>query len=86
MTRAALVAGIELAAPKIEKRQSRGAVGNLVAKIVGDAAVGVDGVEVRTQRPGQKPCCDVEVFVVRLGQPAAIGAGLVKRRRNSGMR
>ncbi len=41
-------------------------------------------MEVRPQRLGQEPRGDVEVFVVRLGQLAAAGAGLVERGRDLG--
>ena len=84
MARAALVAGVQFPAPQIEKRQSRGVVADFVAQIVGDAAVGVDGMKVRPQRLGQEPRGDVEVFVVRLGQVAAVGAGFFERGRNIG--
>jgi hypothetical protein len=68
MARAAFVAGIEFAAPQVKQRQCLRRRAHLVAQIVGDAAVGVDGVKVRTQRLGQKPRGYMEVFVVRLGQ------------------
>ena len=84
MTRAAFVAGIEFATPQIEQRQRLRGVANFVAQIVGDAAVGVDGMKVRTQRLGQKPRGDVEILVVRLGQPLAPGARFFERRRNIG--
>ena len=55
MTRAAFVAGIEFAAPEVEKSQGLCRVADLVAKIVRDAAVGVDRMEMRSQRLGQEP-------------------------------
>ena len=84
MARAALVAGVEFPAPQVEKRESLGFVGDLIAEIVGDAAIRVDGIEVRLQIRGQEPCGDVEVFVVRLGQVATVLAGLIERGRSCG--
>ena len=55
MTRAAFIAGIQFAAPQIKQRRGLRRSTHLVAQIVGDAAVGIDGVKVRTQSLGQKP-------------------------------
>ncbi len=84
MARAAFVAGVQFAAPQIEQRKGLRGVAHFVAQIVGDAAVGVDGVKMRTQRLGQKPRGHVEVLVVRLGQLLAPGASLFKRGRHIG--
>ena len=82
MTRAAFVAGVELAAPEIEQRKGLLGVAHFVTQIVGDAAIGVDGMKMRAQIPGQKPRGDVEVFIVRLGQLLAPGLSLFKRGRD----
>jgi len=49
MAGAAFVAGVELAAPEVEKREGDGGVTYFIAQIVGDAAIGVDGMEVRAE-------------------------------------
>jgi hypothetical protein len=84
MARLPFVAGVQFLAPLIEQRQRLRAVADLIAQIVRDAAVGIDGMKVRAQRLGQKPRSHVEVFVVRLGQMLAPGARLIQRRRDCG--
>jgi hypothetical protein len=69
-----------------EQGQGLIAIADFVAEIVGDAAVGVDGVEVRAQSFGQKPGGDVEVFVVRFGQMLAPGAASASVGATAGMR
>ncbi len=55
MTRAAFVARIKFASPQIEQRQRLRGVADFVAKIVGDAAVGIDGMKMGAQGLGKKP-------------------------------
>jgi hypothetical protein len=86
MTRVALVAGVQLLIPLLEQCQRLLAIANLVAEVVRDAAIGIDGVEVRAKLFGQKPTGYVEVFVVRLGQMLAPGASLSQRGATAGMR
>src|SRR6185437_4296022 len=50
-----------------------------VAQIVTDAAVGIDGLEMRPQRLGQKPRRDMKVLVMRLGQPTAVRQSFPQR-------
>ncbi len=85
MARAAFVAGVQFPGPTDREAPERGGrVADFVAQIVGDAAVGIDGMKVRPQRLGQKPRGDVEVFVVRLGQLPALGARFFERGRDVG--
>jgi len=74
------IAGVEFLAPLIEKGQRCGGGADFVAKIVRNAAVGVDGVEVRAQGLGEKPGGDVEVFVVGFGEVPTPGLGFFERR------
>ena len=82
MARLARVAGIQLAAPQLKKRERRLRVARLVAQIVGDAAIGVDCVEMGAQFLGKKPRGHVEVLVVGLRQPLAVLAGFFESGRN----
>src|SRR5258708_9788919 len=47
-------------------------IGNVVAKIIGPAAVGVDIVEMLVQLFGEQPRYNIEIFVVMRGQPACV--------------
>ena len=60
---------------QVEQAQAFGAVADLVAQIVGPAAIGVDVVEILVQALGQQEADHVEIFVVVGGQPARVGFG-----------
>jgi len=75
MAGAALVAGIEFAAPEVEEGEGLRGVANFVAEIIRDAAIGVDGVEVGSEALGQEPGGDVEILVVSFGEVLAPGTG-----------
>ena len=74
-----VVALVQHRAPGLQQSQGGGGVGNLVAQVVGDAAEGVDALEVRAHALGQEEGGDVEVLVVGGGECVAPGAGFVER-------
>ena len=74
------IAGVQFPAPQIQQRQGLLAIADLIAQVVGDAAVGIDAVEMGPQPWRQKPRGHVEIFVVRGGQPPAVGTGLLQGR------
>ena len=70
MARLAGIALPQLGLPLVQQRQRLLLVADLVAQIVGDAAVGIDVVEVLVQMLGQKPRDDREIFVMRMASRA----------------
>ena len=72
MTRFAGIALHPVRPPTGPARQRLLLVADLVAQIVGDAAVRIHVVEVLVQMLGQKPGDDREIFVMRMRQPRAI--------------
>jgi hypothetical protein len=82
MTRAAFIASVQLAAPLVKQSQGLCRRAYLISQIVRDPAVGINGVEVGAQHFGQKPCGYMKVFIMRLGQIAAPGAGFFERWRH----
>ena len=72
----ARVHGVEFAAPPLQQAQAFAAIADLVAQIVGPAAVRVDVVEILVQALGQQEADDVEILVVMGGQPAGVGERL----------
>ena len=77
----AVVAGIQLRFPLVEQLQRCGRVANLIAQIVGDAAIGINIEEMLAQPLGKKPGSDRKILVVRARQPPAIFARLGQRGR-----
>jgi hypothetical protein len=59
---------VEHVAPGFEQTECRGGVGYFIAEVVGDAAKGVDALEVRADAFRQKEGGDVKVFIVRGGE------------------
>src|SRR5215472_4218840 len=55
MARLAAIAGVEFFAPEIEQRERLFTIADLVSQIIGDAAIGINTVKVRTQAFRQKP-------------------------------
>src|SRR5947209_6120927 len=84
MTSFAAVACIQFLVPLVEQLEGELRVSGLVAKIIGNAAVGIDAVEMWTEALGEKPRCYVEVFIVRGGQPFAVCKRLRERGRMFG--
>src|SRR5580658_788587 len=84
MARGSRVAGVEFGFPLIEQRERGGSVGDLVAEIVRDAAVGVDVDKVLAQAARQKPRGDGEIFVVGAGQAGAVLLRFGQGRRGRG--
>jgi hypothetical protein len=80
VARLAPVTGIELPAPQVEQRQRLFAIPDLIAQVIGDAAVSIDAVEVRPQPGRQKPRGYMKVLIVGSGQPLAVGARLFQGR------
>ncbi len=70
-----VVALVEHLTPGIEETKGGGGVGYFVAEIVGDAAVGVDALEVGADFCWEEEGGYVEVFVVSGGEMTAPGAG-----------
>jgi hypothetical protein len=70
--RVTFIAGVELFIPPVEQFQSALCIGNLVAQIIGPAAVGVEIIEVLVQFLRQEPTGDVEIFIVVGGEPARV--------------
>ena len=79
MRGAARVHGVQFAAPPVEQAQALGRVADLVAQIVRPAAVGVHVVEILVQPLGQQEADHVKILVVMGGQPARVGARLLRR-------
>ena len=65
-------------APPVEQAQALARVADLVAQIVRPAAERVDVVEILMQALRQQEADDVEVLVVMGGEPARIGAALLR--------
>ena len=84
MTGLAAIAGVELFTPEVEQGEGLFGIADLVAEVIGNAAVGVDGVEVGAEAAGEEPGGDVEILVMGIGETAAPGAGLVEGRRMVG--
>ena len=70
---------VEHGAPGGEQARGGGGVGYFVAEVVGDAAEGVDALEVGAERGGKEEGGDVEVFVVGGGEGLAPGLGFGER-------
>src|SRR5579859_5066658 len=67
--------------PLVEEFKRRRSVADFIAKIVGDAAIGINIEEMLAQTARQKPRCYGKVFVVCAGETSAVLAGLFKRGR-----
>jgi hypothetical protein len=70
-----VVALVEHLAPCVEKLEGNGGAGDFVAEVVGDAAEGVNALEVGADAFGEEEGGDVEVLVVGGGEGVAPGAG-----------
>ncbi len=68
----AFIAEVEFVLPPIEKFESASGFGNLVAEVVGPAAISVDIVEVLVKLLRQQPGDNVEIFIMMRGEPARI--------------
>ena len=68
----AFIAGVKFALPPIEKLKRPQGVGNLVAEVIGPAAVGVDIVEMLMKRFGKEPGNNIKILVVMRGEPARV--------------
>ena len=75
MARDAVVASIELKLPLVEQRQGASGIADFVAKIVGDAAIGIDVQEILTKLLGEEPGGNGKVFVMRAGELGAVFVG-----------
>src|SRR5665213_3368517 len=71
MTRLSAITGIKLTVPKIQQRQRLPRIAYLISQIVGNTAVCINALKMRPKPFRQKPRCNMKVFVVRLGKPAA---------------
>src|SRR5579872_506071 len=71
---------VQFKLPLVEERERRRSVADLIAKIVGDAAVRINIEEMLAQAARQKPRSDGKVLVMGAGQTGAILAGLFERR------
>ena len=78
------VRGVQFLLPAVKQRKRNLRVADLVAQIVGDAAIGINIEEMLMQVLRQKPGGDRKVLVVRGRQPPAISARLLQRWRDSG--
>jgi hypothetical protein len=58
------IAGVQFFAPLFEEGQRLFTVAYFVAKIVGDSAVGINGMKVRTKLLGKEPARDMKVLVM----------------------
>ena len=72
MRRFAFVAEVEFTLPPIEKLKGAHRIRDLVAEIVGPAAVRVDIVKMLVQGLGKEPGDYVEVLVMMRGEPARV--------------
>jgi hypothetical protein len=64
MPRVAVIAGVELRFPLVQKLQRSAGISDLVAQIVGDPAIRVYVAEVLAQSPRQEPRSDGKIFVM----------------------
>ena len=76
MARAAVIAGVEFGFPFVEQEKRSLSVAGFVSEVVGDAAVGINVVEMLAQALGKKPGGDGEIFVMRAGEAFAVGVGV----------
>ena len=72
MRRFAFVAEVEFTLPPIEKLKGAHRIGDLVAEVVGPAAVSVDIAKMLMQGLGKEPGDYVEVLVMMRGEPMRI--------------
>jgi len=77
------VARIQLALPPVQQFQRTAGVRNLIAKIVGPTAIGVEIVKMLVEFLGKKPTGNVEIFVVVRGDPVRV---LLRGRRRTARR
>jgi hypothetical protein len=76
------VATVEFLLPEVDECKRHLCIANLVAEIVGDAAVGVDAEEVLMEALGQEPGGNRKIFVMTSGKALAVCARLIERRRD----
>src|SRR5205823_908213 len=75
-----VIALVEQAVPFIEQAERGTGAANLVAKVIGDTAEGVEALKVRADALWQKKRGNVKVLVVRGRELVAPGAGFFERR------
>src|SRR5579859_1887293 len=83
MRRAARVTGIKFALPPIKEFEGALFLRNLVAEIVGPAAIGIKIVEMLVQILREQPGDDIEIFVMVRSEPARV---LLRRCRGAPIR
>ena len=84
MARRPVIAFQELFAPPGKQVKCPLAAASFIAEIVGPAAICVNRVKRAEQTARQQQRCDAKVFVVRVGEAAAIRLGGLQGRRPAG--
>ena len=76
MVRLARVTSAQLLFPPVQQTEAAIGIMHLVGQVIGPAAIGINRVEMWTQRPRQQGAGHMEILVVRGGQGTAIGLAI----------